>query len=56
MVNVVSKKLAEIIPLFFISTVFYEKRDDINWNNAPEYIDKVVGDPLDYFIGVNTPQ
>lgn len=53
--NAVSKKLVEIIPLFFISTDFYEKRDDIDWNNAPEYIDCVAGDPLNYFIGDNTP-
>lgn len=49
-VNHMMRKLAEIISLFFISTSFYGKRNDINWEKKLKFMDQVLGDPLVYFI------
>ncbi|XP_059294686.1 uncharacterized protein LOC132047695 [Lycium ferocissimum] len=45
-----------MIPLFFNSTGFYGKRDDVDWKNNIEYIEKGVSDPLDYVFVENLPE
>ncbi|XP_060178533.1 uncharacterized protein LOC132608802 [Lycium barbarum] len=55
-VREIVQKLAKMIPLFFNSTGFYGKRDDVDWKNNIEYIEKGVSDPLDYVFVENLPE
>ncbi|KAK4724191.1 hypothetical protein R3W88_026970 [Solanum pinnatisectum] len=55
-VNEVVGKLAIMIPLFFTSTRFYDKRLDLYANKLPKYVDKSQFDPLDVKHMMHVPQ